>query len=281
MHLCALAEAEDRKSRREEGISPLLPPSLSSTFAAPPRRFHALASNPVFARLSSLSLSLCLAARPFAPLSASTLRSHLFLVFLPLLGSSWIPGLRDSSLERAAAYIGGTDGIIVRRGPRFGFCGALTRRACGPAAVSYGPARARHTSVRLVCVHVRPRDRTRPCARARCERTSRNIAPRLVGIGYRGHSVAVASFLAHYWPPAPISLRPRSPFLSLSLALFLYTRFSSRCFPSRGTVSRLEQEPCSYWTAFRICMLMSVDAGPWPSEYVTAEFLVGLIDRRY
>ena len=60
--------------------------------------------------------------------------------------------------------------------------------------------------------------RAETCARVRCERTSHNIAPRLVGIGYRGHSVAVASFLAHYWPPAPISLEPLSLSLSLSLS---------------------------------------------------------------
>ena len=221
MHLCALAEAEaHRESKR-------LYPGLSFLLRFPPLSILFLASN----RLS-LSLSLSLSFSVYPPLSlslpSSSLLLRLVLLSLRLFLSRFSHLVAALVVNRpsngAAAYIGGRDGIIVRRGPQFGFCGALTRRACGPVASELWaracigtPAWTHHlVSVYMLYTEREKRAETRTCARVRCERTSHNIAPRLVGIGYRGHSVAVASFLAHYWPPAPISLQPLSLSLSLS-----------------------------------------------------------------
>lgn len=76
-------------------------------------------------------------------------------------------------------------------------------------------------------------------------RVGRNIAPRLVGIGYRGHSVAVASFLAHY---------------SSTFPLLRYAAPSSRSKKRAAT-------------EFRFCLLAS-------SKYVTLEFLYSEIEYR-
>lgn len=114
-----------------------------------------------------------------------------------------------SSLEEhPSVYRGGTDGIIVRRGPRFLRGANKTGLRASARGELWARARARRTAVVYTsCTRARGRVDVREGERER-ERVGRNIAPRLVGIGYRGHSVAVASFLAHYWPPAPISLRP-------------------------------------------------------------------------
>lgn len=194
MHLCALAEDLGRargRRRRARYISvgihipPRFPP-LSTPF---PSR--------IFLRLLSHSSIL-----------GSTPRSVVLFSCFPLLSSLFDPFPPSSLEEHPSVYRGGTDGIIVRRGPRFLRGANKTGLRASARGELWARARARRTAVVYTsCTRARGRVDVREGERER-ERVGRNIAPRLVGIGYRGHSVAVASFLAHYWPPAPISLRP-------------------------------------------------------------------------
>lgn len=57
--------------------------------------------------------------------------------------------------------------------------------------------------------------------------------PHLVGIGYRVHSEAVASFLAHYWPPVLISLDSRPSRNWFMFLYLLYVQIYDMCLNQR------------------------------------------------
>lgn len=108
MHLCALAEDLGREEEEEEEEGKVY---IGRNIHPSPFVFLR------FRLLSPLVSNLPSSSTPLVPLHRWTPRSVVLPCFSPLSSSSTRPPL-PSPEEHPSVYRGGTDGIIVRRGPR-------------------------------------------------------------------------------------------------------------------------------------------------------------------
>lgn len=145
-----------------------------------------------------------------------------------------LPCIEFALILRHPVYIAGGDRIIVRRISVWFLRGA-NKTSLRASRVSYRPSCALHTRVPIrlkarawLCVCA--------CTYMSTGKHSTISQSRLVGIGYRVHSKAVASFLAHYWPPVLISLDSRPSgnwFMSLCL---LYAQIYNIFYSSKQSI---------------------------------------------
>lgn len=110
-------------------------------------------------------------------------------------------------------------------------------------------------------------------------------AARLVGIEYRVHSEAVASFLAHYWPPVLISLDPPAKRKSANWSSRAYSQmYDTRQHSSNQPIAAfailhvklLDENPDRFKMQDMIYIIYNYD-----KTYATSIFLFYFSRRKY